>query len=193
MSFLCLLLLASSPPVRPAQAAPAPASDLAAQLDEIARVGSVMVDGDDCQRIVTERALTYMFKADARDQWLASDNYDVDGAAFITVKKTLLRLSHLAPFPADVNLWMPIKGHPDKIRVVIRNTHEMSQFWPWGALYQDMIPQMKTVLETGKRVTVTDKPGWISVLAPVSDSMGDLVGVLEVVTQTHVDAHANVK
>ena len=76
---------------------------------------------------------------------------------------------------------------------MIRNTHEMSQFWPWGALYQDMIPQMKTVLETGKRVTVTDKPGWISALAPVSDSLGDPVGVLEVVTQTQVDAHANVK
>jgi len=76
---------------------------------------------------------------------------------------------------------------------VIRNTHEMSQFWPWGALYQDMIPQMKTVLDSGKRVTVTDKPGWISVLAPVSDSLGDVIGVLEVVTQTQVDAHANVK
>jgi len=88
---------------------------------------------------------------------------------------------------------MPIKDHPDKIRVVIRNQHEMSQFWPWGALYQDMIPDMKAVLETGKRVTVTNKPGWVSVLAPVSDSLGDVVGVLEVVTQTRVDAHANVK
>src|SRR3989442_13246673 len=71
MSFLCLLLLASSPPARPAQAAPAPAPDLAAQLDEIARVGSVMVDGDLCRRIVTERGLMYMFKVDARDQWVA--------------------------------------------------------------------------------------------------------------------------
>jgi hypothetical protein len=69
----------------------------------------------------------------------------------------------------------------------------MSQFWPWGALYQDMIPQMKTVLDSGKRVTVTDKPGWISVLAPVSDSLGDVIGVLEVVTQTQMDPHANVK
>lgn len=173
-------------------ATPAP-PDLAAQLDEVARVGSVMVDGDVCQRIVTARAMTYMFKEDPRDRWLAGDNYDVNDEAFIAVKKTLLRLSRLAPFPADVNLWMPIQGHPDKIRVVIRNTHEMSQFWPWGALYQDMIPQMKTVLESGKRATVTEKPGWISVLAPVSNSLGDVVGVLEVVTQTQADAHANVK
>lgn len=174
-------------------AAAPPSPDWAAQLDEVARVGSVMVDGDVCQNIVTARALTFMFKEDPRDRWLAGDNYDVNDQAFIAVKKTLLRLSRLASFSADVNLWMPIQGHPDKIRVVIRNTHEMSQFWPWGALYQDMIPEMKTVLDTGQRVTVTAKAGWISVLAPVSNSLGDVVGVLEVVTQTQADAHANVK
>jgi len=191
---LCLLCVLSSLPARPGQSLPAPAlSDLTAQLDDVARVGSVMVDGDLCRRIVTQRALKYMFMVDPRDQWLAGDNYDVDDVAFIATKKTLLRLSRLVAFAVDVNLWMPIEGHPDKIRVVIRNTHEMSQFWPWGALYQDMIPQMKTVLDSGKRVTVTDKPGWISVLAPISDSLGDVIGVLEVVTQTQVDAHANVK
>ena len=194
MKFLCLLCVLSSMPARAGQSVPGPAlSDLTAQLDDVARVGSVMVDGDLCRRIVTQRALKYMFMVDPRDQWLAGDNYDVDDVAFIATKKTLLRLSRLVPFAVDVNLWMPIEGHPDKIRVVIRNTHEMSQFWPWGALYQDMIPQMKTVLDSGKRVTVTDKPGWISVLAPISDSLGDVIGVLEVVTQTQVDAHANVK
>ena len=193
MTFLCLLFVMSGLPRSAAQGAPPPAPDLPEQLDEVARVGSVMVDGDLCERIVTQRALTYMFEVDPRDRWAAGDNYDVEDATFIEVKKTLLRLSHLVPFPADVNLWMPIKGRPDKIRIVIRNTHEMSQFWPWGALYQDMIPQMKTVLETGERITVTEKPGWISVLAPVSDSLGDVVGVLEVVTQTQSDAHANVK
>lgn len=193
MKFLCLLLVMSGLPASAAQVAPALAPGLPAQLDEVARVGSVMVDGDLCERIVTERALTYMFKVDPHDEFAASDNYDVDDATFIAVKKTLIRLSHLVPFPSDVNLWMPIKGHPNKIHVVVRNVHEMSQFWPWGALSEDMIPQMKTVLESGKRVTVTEKPGWISVLAPVSDSLGDVVGVLEVVTQTHVDDHANVK
>jgi len=192
MRFLSLLCVLSSLPATGAQSAPVP-SDLTVQLDDVARVGSVMVDGELCRRIVTPRALKYMFTVDPRDRWLAGDNYDVDDAAFIATKKTLLRLSRLVPFAVDVNLWMPTEGRPDKIRVVIRNVHEMSQFWPWGALYQDMIPQMKTVLESGKRVTVTDKPGWISVLAPVFDSLGDTVGVLEVVTQTQVDTHANVK
>jgi hypothetical protein len=163
------------------------------QLDDVARIASVMVDGDVCQRIVTPRALEYMFKNDPHDQWLAGDNYEVNDAAFIAVKKTLIRLSRLAPFPCDVNLWMPVAGHPDKVRIVIRNANELSQFWPWGALYQDMIPPMKQVFENGRRVTVAEKPGWISVLAPVYDSLGDIVALVEAVTQMPIDPHGNVK
>ena len=168
-------------------------SDIAHELDEIARIGSVMVDGDVCQRIVTERAAKAMFDSDPQDKWLASNNYDVDDAAFIATKKTLMRLARLTSVTCDVNLWLPIRGHPGKVRVAVRNVNELSQFWPWGALYQDMIPSMKTVLETGKRVKVTEKPGWTSVLAPVYNSLGDIVGVLEVVTQNRFDSHANVK
>jgi hypothetical protein len=167
--------------------------DMARELDEVARVATVMVDGDACQRIVTPRALDYMFKKDPRDPWVDGDNYEVNDQTFIAVKKTLIRLSHLAPFPCDVNLWMPIAGHPDKIRVVIRNVNEMSQFWPWGKLYQEMIPQMKQVLETGRRIAVTEKPGWISVLAPVHNSLDATVALVEVVSQKRLDAHENVK
>jgi len=113
--------------------------------------------------------------------------------AFNTVKKTLARLSHLSSFPADVNLWMPIEGHPGKIQLVIRNKNEMSQFWNWGELYGDMVPQMETALKTGQRVTVTSKPGWISVLAPVHNSLGDVVGLIEAVSRIKVDVHENVK
>jgi len=167
--------------------------DMARELDEVARIATAMVDGDMCLRIVTPRALEYMFKQDPKDQWLAGDNYEVNDEAFISVKKTLIRLSKLAPFPCDVNLWMPLTGHADKVRVVIRNAHELSQFWPWGALYQEMIPQMKQVLETGRRVTVTEKPGWVSVLAPVNNSLGDTVALVEAVSQKRLDAHENVK
>jgi hypothetical protein len=194
MKSLCLLLLVlASRCVTLAASGAGVTPERARQLDEVARVGTVMVDGDICQKIVTPRALRYMFSVDPRDKWLAGDNYDVDGEAFMAVKKTLIRLSRLAPFACDVNLWMPGKGHPDKIHIVIRNVHELSQFWPWGALYQDMIPQMKTVLDTGMRVTVAEKPGWVSVLAPVYNSLGDRVGVLEAATQIQADPHANVK
>jgi hypothetical protein len=163
------------------------------ELENVARVGSVMLDGDVCQKIVTPLAKQYMFKVDPHNRWLAGDNYDVDDVAFNTTKKTLLRLAHLASFPSDVNLWMPIDGHPGKIQMVVRNKNEMSQFWRWGDLYQDMTPQMETVLKTGQRVTVTERPGWISVLAPVYNSLGDIVGLIEAVSRAQVDAHENVK
>ena len=168
-------------------------SKMQKELDIVAHVGSAMVDGDICQKIVTQRARELMFASDPRDRFLAGDNYDVDDVAFNTVKKTLIRLSHLSSFPADVNLWMPIEGHPGKIQLVIRNKNEMSQFWNWGELYGDMVPEMETVLKTGQRVTVTDKPGWISVLAPVYNSLGDVVGLIETVSQVKMDAHENVK
>ena len=163
------------------------------ELDDAARVASVMVDGDACRRIVTARAMDYLLRTDGEDRFLASDNYEVNYSAFDTVKKTLIRISRLVSFPADANLWMPIPGDPHKIRVVIRNSNELSQFWPWGALYQEMVPEMKTVLETGKRVTVARKPGWVSVLSPVSDSLGDIVAVVEVASQKQLDRQENVK
>ena len=168
-------------------------TDLERELDDVARVGSVVVDGDVCQKIVTQRAKEFLFAKEPRDEFLAGDNYDVDDVAFNTVKKTLARLSHLSSFPADVNLWMPIEGHPGKIQLVIRNKNEMSQFWNWGELYGDMVPQMETVLMTGQRVTVTSKPGWISVLSPVHNSLGDVVGLIEAVSRIKVDVHENVK
>jgi hypothetical protein len=52
---------------------------------------------------------------------------------------------------------------------------------------------MKEVLETGRRITIKQKPGYISVLAPVRDSLGDVAGLVEVVSQQRADAHENVK
>jgi hypothetical protein len=48
--------------------------DMVRELDEVARAATVMVDGDACQRIVTPRAIDYMFKKDPRDPWVDGDN-----------------------------------------------------------------------------------------------------------------------
>jgi len=167
--------------------------DMKRELDDVARVGSVVVDGDVCQKIVTQRAKEFLFAKDPRDEFLAGDNYDVDDVAFNTVKKTLARLSHLSSFLIANDQLNFIEGHPGKIQLVIRNKNEMSQFWNWGELYGDMVPQMETALKTGQRVTVTSKPGWISVLAPVHNSLGDVVGLIEAVSRIKVDVHENVK
>jgi hypothetical protein len=167
--------------------------ELGRDLVRVARVASVMVDGDTCRRIQTKRSQEYMLREDPRDKWAASDNYDVQHEPFIQTKKTLMRLARLCLQPCDVNLWMPVAGEASQVQIVIRTTNEMSQFWRWGALSQEMPPEMRAVFTKGERVSVTVRPGMLSLLAPVSDSLGDIVGLVEVVSQAQPDPRDNVK
>lgn len=162
-------------------------------LDQIAKTATVMIDGDTCQRILTPRALQHILQKDPRDEWAAGDNYDVDDRAFITTKKTLIRLAQLVDYPVDVNLWMPVDGAPDRIHIVIRNRYEMSQFWRWGDLTQPMPPLMRSVLKDGKRIAIDQKPQYVSVLAPVRNSLNDIVGLVEVVSEISPNPRENVK
>jgi hypothetical protein len=169
---------------------PAP---IAAQLDELGRIASVMVDGDVCERILTARARGKLLNVDPRDQWAAADNFDVDHQAYTQIKKTLIRLGRLGPPHTDVNLWMPVQGEGGRVQILIRNVNEISQFWKWGELHQPATAEMTAVLRTGKRLTITGRNGFVSILAPVSNSLGDVVGFVEVVSQVHYDPRGNVK
>jgi len=178
--------------VRPAvaQTSVSSAANTAAQqqdLQEIARVATAMIDGDVCQHIVTQRALEHMLHPNPRDEWQAGDNYDVHDAPFIETKKNLIRLATLAPYPVDVNLWMPVPTTQD-IQVVIRNKYNLSQFWH-GGLEQAMPPEMQEVLQSGKTLTLQKTPGMISVLAPVRNSLNEIVGLVEVVASTASPQH----
>lgn len=169
------------------------AADVAQQLAEVGKVASVMVDGDVCERILTPRAISHFTKVDPRDQWAAADNFDVNHDAYILIKKTLIRLGRLGPPHTDVNLWMPVPGDASRVHILIRNANEISQFWKWGDLHQPASPEMKRVLGTGKPETVSGNRGFVSVLAPVRNSLDEIVGFVEVVTQRNHDPHGNVK
>jgi len=163
------------------------------ELQEVARIATVMVDGDVCQRIMTDRALKKLFVINPEDQWAGSDNFDVNAEPFIQTKKTLMRLAKLRPYPIDCNLWMLFKEKPGQIQILIRNQYEMSQFWSWGVLYQEIPSEMADVLSSGKPKTVHGKNDLISVLTPVYNSLGDIVGLVEVVGRARMDWHENVK
>ena len=163
------------------------------ELDRVAKAATAMVDGDVCRRIQTKRSVEFLQKNDPRDPWIASDNFDVDHAAFIETKKTLMRLARLCPEACDANLWMPLEGNPARVQVLIRNVYEMSSFWTWGNLHQPMPEEMKRVLASGARVTFRGKRGMISVLAPVYDSLNNIVALVEVVSQEQRDLQENVK
>jgi hypothetical protein len=183
---LCALLLLAA-------AATYGQDELGRDLDNIARTATVMLDGDLCRRIETPRSARLMLDPKPRDRSFAADNFEVNHAAYTQVKKTLMRLARLTSYPCDVNLWMPVEAKPRRIQVVIRNVNEMSQFWAFGALHQEMFPEMQKVLETGERITVRRRPGMTSVLAPVRDSLGDIVGLVEVVGRLERDARDNVR
>ena len=169
------------------------ADALARELDTVARAATAMVDGDVCRRIQTPRSLGYMLKQHPKDPWFASDNFDVRHEPYIQIKKTLIRLARLASRPCDVNLWMPLPGNHPRVQVLIRNVNELSQFWKWGTLHQETPPEMTRVLSSGERVVVRKRPGMVSVLAPVYDSMGDIVGLVEAVASIEPDPQENVQ
>ncbi len=148
-------------------------------LERLAQVATAVVDGDECEKIMTPRALDKMFRTDPRDRWAGHDNFDVNDKPYIAVKKLLRRVATLAPFPVDCNLWMSFRERPDLVQVLIRQVNEISGFWRWGDLYQPMPPEMKEVLETGQAKTVR-RGGVITVLTPVYNSLGDVVALVEV-------------
>jgi len=154
------------------------------ELRNIARVASVIMDGDDCLDIVTERAAELMFLTHPRDRWYGSDNYDVNHEVFVRNKKLLIRLSRLASFPVDCNLWMKCKKRPEKIHLVIRQVNGYSQWYSFGQMAIDPPPEMKKVLETGRPLTVAGRRSdYVSVLAPVFNSLEEVVGLVEVVSR----------
>jgi len=159
---------------------PKDATGMRRALHELARVATAMVDGELCKNIVTQRAKEKIFHVNPRDKWAAGDNYDVNHEPFIKVKQTLQRIALLVDWPVDCNLWMPCEVNPKKWYLVVRQKNVLCQFWKWNAVYQDPIPEMVQVLKTGKRIEVSKRPGWLSVLTPVYDSLGNIVAVVEV-------------
>ena len=151
-------------------------------LREVARVASVMFDGELCRRIVTDRAWKWMRDFDPDDRFSASDNYDVEHQPFMAAKKTLLRLQRLAPqeVPVHCLLWVPVPTLEDRMTVIVWNGGA-SRWWRWAMLHHPAEPEMKAVMETGTIQEVPgDENGVLTALAPVRDSLKEVVGFIEV-------------
>ena len=154
------------------------------EMETVAAAGSALIDGDACRNIVTDRAEEWLFRTHPKDRWFGSDNYDVNSGPFVRTKKFLIRLSRLLDFPRDCNLWMICKGKPEKVHMVIRQKNGWSQWYSFGQMAIDPPPEMKRCLQQGETVTVTGrKSNYHSVLSPVRDALGDVVGLIEACTR----------
>ena len=150
------------------------------QLAELAGLCTELIDGDRCWKIVTDRAEDWMFKKFPGDEWAGNDNYDVNLEAFRTTKKELIRLSRLSTFPVDCNLWMRIRNRPDQVNAVIRQAKDWSRWYRFGQMAISPTAEMQRAL-AGEQVKVSDsRSNLVSVLAPVRNSRGEVVGFVEV-------------
>jgi len=151
-----------------------------------------MVDGEEAGRIITDRALYYMVNPDREFRFLSGDYYDVDAETFLRMKKTLLRLEKLVAFPCHSSLWVRLKGKEDHVTVAVQNG-QMKRYWRWAEEQRPADPEMAECLESGEVVVSPPDPerGLLAVLAPVRDSLGDVVGFVELTAKDPESASAS--
>jgi hypothetical protein len=157
-------------------------------LSEVARVASVMVDGDEARRILTERAMHHIAHPDPEYRFLSADYYDVEHEAFLRMKKCLLRLERLDRVRCCTALWIPVAAQERQVTLAVQNG-SVHRYYRFGQLKMDTPDEMARCF-TRKAAVVAplDHPSQtITVLAPVFDSLGDVSGVLEL-SAPHPDA-----
>ncbi|HTL51426.1 MAG TPA: hypothetical protein VL860_02500 [Planctomycetota bacterium] len=147
-------------------------------LKSLAVLAGPLMDGDECHAVLTKRSYETMWAIDPRDQWAAMDNYDYDEDIAIRVKKQLIRLARTRGYKADCNLWLDCPEKKNTVQCVIKNVNNCCPYAPWGALYQDTPAVIQQALKGEVSCGSTDG-NWVSAFAPIKNSMGDIVGVVE--------------
>lgn len=153
------------------------ARQLLADLREVARVASVMVDGELAHEIVTERAMGHIREPHPDHPFMSGDYYDVDHDRFLLMKQTLLRLERLVDGPCGSALWIPVSG-TDHVTCVVQN-HQWHRYYRFGVERMEPAPEMRRCLERGKVVAARTTREFVTALAPVFDSLGDVAGLVE--------------
>ena len=159
--------------------APHPADAVLAELMRLGEIAAALLDGEEVQHIITDRAMHYIANPDGDYRFLAGDYYDVDAARFLAAKKLLLRIGRLGRTEVSTSVWVPVPG-TDAVTVAIHNgVHH--RYYAFGQLSVPVPPEMAQVFETGRcqQLTPDGANAVATVLAPVRDSLHDVVAVVE--------------
>ena len=149
-------------------------------LAQVARVAEVMIDGELAMRIITDRATHYIVNPNPQHRFLSGDYYDVDHDSFLLMKKTLLRLERLASFPCNATLWVRVRGADNLITAAVQNG-QLHRYWRFGEDGRKPDGELAQCLSSGQ-ITPAPADGsedFLTVLAPIRDSLGDVVGCVE--------------
>ncbi len=148
---------------------------------ELARLGEIaagILDGEEVKAIITDRAMYYIANPDPQFRYLSGDYFDVDHGLFLRTKKLLLRIARLGKVQVDTSVWVPVPG-TGAVTVAVQNgVHH--RYYRFGQIKLDTPPEMKEVFQSGEvRTLGPDARGWVTALAPVRDSLGEVVAVAE--------------
>ncbi len=159
--------------------AAAAADGLLAELTRLAEIAAGILDGEEVKRIITERAMRYVANPNPDHKYLGGDYFDVDHELFGRTKRLLIRIARLSGAQVSASAWVPVPGQ-DKVTVAVHNGVR-HRYYDFGQEAADTPLEMQEVLGTGEIVTVAPEPdrALATVLAPVRDSLGEVVAVIE--------------
>jgi ribosomal protein L11 methylase PrmA len=151
-----------------------------AELSRLAQIAAALLDGEEIRRIITETAMHYLANPDPEHRFLSGDYFDVDAELFLRTKKLLLRIARLGRVEVSASVWAPVPD-TDAVTAALHNgVHHRYYAFGQGSLPTPQ--EMRDVLQGGqlRRLAPDEKhPALATVLAPVRDSLGDVVAVVE--------------
>jgi hypothetical protein len=150
-----------------------------AELARIAEIAAGVLDGEEVKAIISETAMHYVANPDPEHRYLAGDYFDVDHERFLRTKKMLTRLERLGKVRMNGSVWAPVPGQ-DAVTVAVQNG-AYHRYYQFGQGRMATPAEMKEVFATGqiRRVPPAEGDRLATALAPVRDSLGDVVAVAE--------------
>ncbi|NKB70307.1 MAG: hypothetical protein GKR89_24820 [Candidatus Latescibacteria bacterium] len=152
-----------------------------AELARLAEIAAGILDGEEIKQVITAEAMHYIANPDPRYRFLAGDYYDVDSELFLRTKKLLLRIERLGHVPVDSSVWVPVPGR-DAITLAVQNGVN-HRYYTFGQEQLATPPAIQRVFDSSAIESVGPNgdapPQLATALAPVKDSLGDVVGVAE--------------
>ncbi|KKL80288.1 hypothetical protein LCGC14_2006260 [marine sediment metagenome] len=153
-----------------------------AVLAELTRVGQIaagILDGEEIKTIISDRAMHHLANPHPDHQYMAGDYFDVDHETFLRTKKLLTRLERLGKVPMDGSVWVRVP-ETDCVTVALHNGAN-HRYYDFGQLNLPTPPEMQAVFDSGEVTVAPQVEGdrTATVLAPIRDSLGDVVAIVE--------------
>jgi len=152
-----------------------------AAMTELARVASIMVDGEEVLRLAAGRTPYHVACPDPLYDGVDGKPCDAWLLGFLRMKKTLRRLETLVEFTCNTALWTNPPERDGRMALLMHNGN-VHRYYVFGDVEMETPPEMSEVMAGGEATTV-EGGDRLTVLTPLLDSLGDVVGIVELTAE----------